>query len=60
MNQWTCKHKTWVKKKGNETIWLKKKHAKYNQNPIPLWDLSNFLKDYEHYKEIYVLFLYNT
>ena len=39
---------------------VKKKHAKYNQNPIPLWDLSNFLKDYEHHEEIYVLFLYNT
>lgn len=38
----------------------KKKHAKYNQNPIPLWGLSNFLKEYEHYKEIYGLFLCNT
>lgn len=38
----------------------KKIHAKYNLNPISLWGLSNFLKEYEHYKEIYVLFLCNT
>ena len=48
------------KKKVMKQYGKKKIHAKYNQNPIPLWGLSNFLKEYEHYKEIYVLFLCNT